>query len=231
MIRLCPIRLATAAVALATTVAFVSATHAAPTKSTAEESAPTKAGSKKSGSSGAAAEKNKTAAESGGGKSTGKKDAAKKDGSKKDVKTKSNQIANFGDWGVYVSQGKAKTCYALAKPSARAPAQLKRDDGYIFISNRPADNVRNEISIIMGFAMKDGSEPKAEIGGASFDLFPKGANAWVKNAAEESQFIEALRRGSKLVVKATSVKGNVSTDTYSLSGLSDALQRVQKECP
>ena len=101
---------------------------------------------------------------------------------------------------------------------------------HIFISNRPAENVRNEVSVIMGFPMKDNSEPKAEIGGTTFDLVAKGSNAWVKNPAEEGQFIEAMRRGSRLTVKATSVKGNTSTDTYSLSGLSDALARVQKEC-
>ncbi len=159
------------------------------------------------------------------------KDAKGKDAKGKDAKPGApKQVANFGDWGAFVAQGKSRTCYALAKPSARAPATLKRDDAYIFISNRPAENVRNEVSVIMGFPMKDNSEPKAEIGGTTFDLVAKGSNAWVKNPAEEGQFIEAMRRGSRLTVKATSVKGNTSTDTYSLSGLSDALARVQKEC-
>lgn len=164
------------------------------------------------------------------------KDAKGKDAKGKDAKGKDarpgapKQVANFGDWGAYVAQGKSKTCYALARPSSRAPATLKRDDAYIFISNRPAENVRNEVSVIMGFPMKDNSEPKADIGGTTFDLVAKGSNAWVKNPAEESQFIEAMRRGSKLTVKAASIKGNMSTDTYSLSGLSDALARVHKEC-
>ena len=83
----------------------------------------------------------------------------------------------------------------------------------------------------MGFAMKDNSDAKAEIGNTTFDLICKGANAWVKNAAREGEFIEAMKRGSKLVIKASSVKGNVSTDSYSLAGLSEALARVQKDCP
>ena len=141
------------------------------------------------------------------------------------------QVGSFGEWGAFTAQGKGKTCYALAQPKERAPASLKRDAAYIFISNRPAENVRNEVSIIMGFAMKDNSDAKAEIGNATFDLICKGTNAWVKNAAREGEFIDALKRGSKLVVKASSVKGNVSTDSYSLAGLSEALARVQKECP
>ncbi|ACB97041.1 hypothetical protein [Beijerinckia indica] len=139
-------------------------------------------------------------------------------------------VASFGEWGAYLAQGKDKTCYALAMPKERQPGGLKRDPAYIFISQRPAENVRNEISIIMGFPMKDGSSAKAEIGNARFDLVVKGTNAWVKNPAEETPFIEALKRGSKLVISAPSIKGHVTTDIYSLGGLSQALERVQKDC-
>jgi hypothetical protein len=143
------------------------------------------------------------------------------------------QTASYGDWGAYLAtQGaKKKTCYALAQPKDREPAKLKRDPAYIFISSRPAENVRNEISIIMGFAMKDNSEAQADIGGSRFELIAKGSNAWIKNPAEESQFIESMKKGSKLVIKAASSKGNMTTDSYSLAGLSQALERVQKDCP
>lgn len=141
-------------------------------------------------------------------------------------------VATSGDWGVFTTQGgKSKTCYVLAKPSARAPAALKRDPAYVFISTRPAENVRNEVSIIMGFAMKAGGDAKADIGGVAFELAPQGSNAWLKNLAEQERFLDALRKGSKMTVRAASAKGNVTTDTYSLSGLSGALDRLQKECP
>jgi hypothetical protein len=143
---------------------------------------------------------------------------------------KPNQVANFGDWGVFVVSGKAKVCYALAKPKTRAPATLKRDDAYIFLSTRPAENVKNEISIAMGYPMKDNSEPKAEIGSTHFELVAKGSNAWIKNQAQEGAFIDTMKKSGKLIVKASSAKGKASTDTYALSGLSDALARVQKEC-
>lgn len=147
-------------------------------------------------------------------------------------KNKPQQVGTFGDWGAFTaSQGKGRTCYALAEPKDRAPASLKRDKAFVFISNRPGENVRNEVSIIMGFPMKDNSDAKAEIDRSTFDLICKGGNAWLKNAAKEGEFVDALRRGSKLVVKASSIKGGVSTDSYSLGGLSDALTRIQKDCP
>ena len=140
-------------------------------------------------------------------------------------------VGTYGDWNTYVTQGaKDRTCYALAQPKERLPAALKRDPAYVFISTRPAENVKNEISVIMGFPLKDGGDAKADIGEAAFDLIAKGTSAWIKNAAEERQFVEALKKGSRLVVKAPSIKGNVTTDSYSLSGLSQALDRVAKEC-
>ncbi|WP_051335842.1 invasion associated locus B family protein [Methylocapsa acidiphila] len=165
------------------------------------------------------------------------KDESKTDAKSSDAKDakkpgKPQQVAKFDDWGVFVAQsGKEKTCYALASPKERTPKSLKRDDAYVFISNGPGADVRGEVSIIMGFAVKEDGDARAEVGGSSVELVAKGNSAWVKNLAKQAQFVEALKGGSKLVVKAPSAKGNVTTDAYSLSGLKQALDRVQKECP
>ena len=144
---------------------------------------------------------------------------------------KPSQLASYGDWGVFLAQGeKSKTCYALATPKDRAPPGLKRDPAYVFIANRPGENVHEEVSIIMGFPMKEGGG-RAEIAGSGFALVAKGANAWIKNQAEEAKFVDALKKGSKLIVKASSLRGHVTTDSYSLAGLAQALERVEKECP
>jgi hypothetical protein len=154
-------------------------------------------------------------------------------------------VATYGDWGAYAAKaGPSKTCYALAQPKDRAPSNLKRDPAYIFIADRPAENVHNEVSIIMGFDVKSGGdaagaagkaaavvpEPSVEVGPAKFILVAKGGNLWLENAAEEGPMIAAMRKSSKLVVQAASLKGNVTTDDYSLAGLAQALDRAQKEC-
>lgn len=145
---------------------------------------------------------------------------------------KPEQVGTYGEWGAFVAQaGKDKTCYALARPKDRAPGGLNRDPAYVFISTRPAEKVREEVSIIMGFPLKEDGGSKAEIGGTSFDLVAKGTNAWIKNQAEEAKFVEALKKGSKLVVRAPSARGRVTTDTYALSGVGQALEKAQKECP
>jgi invasion protein IalB len=166
-------------------------------------------------------------------------------------------VATFGDWNVFVGEvGKGRVCYTLAQPKSREPASLKRDPGYAFISDRPAEGVRNEVSFIMGFdiatapdaaeskpdakpASKSAAKPKtsavpapvALVDQAAFEMLPKGGNLWVKNAAKESALIAEMRKGAKLVIKASSLKGRQSIDTYSLTGFGQALERLQKECP
>ena len=93
-----------------------------------------------------------------------KSDSKKKDSKDTDRKTSAKpvQVGSFEDWNAFLAQsGKEKTCYVLASPKDRTPAGLPRDPAYVFISSRPAENVRNEVSIIMGFPMKDGAEARA----------------------------------------------------------------------
>ena len=157
-------------------------------------------------------------------------------------------VASFGDWGVYQTQAvKGRVCYTLAQPKDRAPADLKRDPAYAFISDRPGEGVRNEISFIMGFDVANAADDTAAaadakkkpeikqalatVGDQSFELLAKNANLWVKNAAKENQLVAEMRKGAKLEIKASSKRGHTTTDSYSLAGFSQALDRVQKDCP
>lgn len=141
-------------------------------------------------------------------------------------------IATYGDWGAYTSgKDKSKVCYALSQPKERLPKGLTRDPAYIFVSNRPGDGTRNEFSVIVGYALKAGGPASAAVGSASFQMLTKDKSAWLRNAAEEAQLLDAMKKGKDLVIKSVSGKGNETTDRYSLSGLSQALDRAQKECP
>lgn len=142
------------------------------------------------------------------------------------------ELGTFGEWTAYASQsGRNKVCYILTKPKERLPRTLTRDPGFIFITARPAEQVRNEVSFVLGFAARETVPGEAAIGAANFALAPKGKNAWIANAAEENAFIEAARRSASMTVKVTSGRGNLSTDRYSLAGLTQALERMRRECP
>ena len=138
-------------------------------------------------------------------------------------------VAQFGDWGVFTSTtARGKVCYAASQPKTRAPGNLQRDPAFFFITSRPGENVRNEISLTLGFALR--GDATATVGTTSFALYTQEKGAWIKNAAEEGRMITAMRGGSQLTVRSTSGRGNTTTDTYSLNGLGQALDRVAQEC-
>jgi hypothetical protein len=83
---------------------------------------------------------------------------------------------------------------------------------------------------MLGFPLKTDVEGAATIDGHAFTLESKDKTAFVKNAAEEPQMVQAMRAGARLSVKSTSTRGNVTTDNYSLSGLTKALEKVQSTC-
>lgn len=142
-----------------------------------------------------------------------------------------SMIGQYGDWGVYVGQGGGKSCFALSQPRDRQPSGLKRDPAYIFISTRPGDNIRNEFSALVGFPLKEDSDPSLQVGNDSYVLYArKDGGVWIRNVAEEARMVEALRKGRELVMKITSIRGNETIDRYSLTGLAQALDRVAQEC-
>jgi hypothetical protein len=142
-------------------------------------------------------------------------------------------IGQFGTWGAYSAtpNGK-KVCFALAKPSSSRtnPPNRPRDPAYAFVSTRPAEKVNNEVSVMIGYALKPGSESSVEVGGAAFAMYTQGDGLWIKNAAEEERMVEAMRKSGDLVVKGVSAKGTETTDTFSLKGLAQALDKIGQDC-
>lgn len=142
-------------------------------------------------------------------------------------------VGQFGSWGAYTAtpNGK-KVCFALAKPASSKtnPANRPRDPAYAFISTRPAEKVTNEVSIMIGYQLKPGSKSTLEVGGARYAMYTQGDGLWIKNAAEEERMVEALRKAADVTVKGVSAKGTETTDTFSLKGLAQALDRLAQDC-
>jgi len=140
-------------------------------------------------------------------------------------------LETAGKWQAFSSQqGRSKICYALSKAETRIPANLKDVEGLLFISSRPGEGVRNEISLVMNFDLKEDVEHQAIIGSDRFALVAKGQNVWLKNPAEEGRMLDALRKGAGLEIKGTSKRGNPTSDKYSLSGISQIVKRAEDAC-
>ena len=142
-------------------------------------------------------------------------------------------LGQYGTWGAYTaSPGGKKICFAIAKPASAEtnPPNRPRNPVYMFISNRPADKVSNEVSIVIGYPFKPGSDAAAQIGSTSFALYTQQDGAWIKNAAEEAHMVDAMRAAETAVIRGVSAKGTQSTDTYALKGIAQALDRTAQEC-
>ncbi len=142
-------------------------------------------------------------------------------------------LGQYGIWGAYTaSPGGKKVCFVLAKPtgSETNPPNRPRNPVYMFISTRPADKVTNEVSLVVGYPFKAGTEATAQVGGTSFALYTQQDGAWIKNATEEAKMVDAMRGGDSAVIKGVSAKGTQSTDTFALKGVAQALDRTAQEC-
>jgi invasion protein IalB len=146
---------------------------------------------------------------------------------------KADQLGQFGDWGAYKANQNGKTvCFAFSKPTSAVvePKGRSRDPSYAFVSTRPAEKVKNEVSVVVGYPQKQGADATVTVGNAKYVFYTQNDGAWVKNAAEEPKLVEAMRKGSDFVVKSESTHGTKTTDTYSLKGFAEALAKVAEAC-
>ena len=141
-------------------------------------------------------------------------------------------LGQYGDWGAYTaSPNGKKVCFAIAKPaSSKTSPNRPRDQAFLFVSSRPTEKVRDEVSIVFGYGLKNNAEASIEIAGSNYAMYTQSDGAWIKNAAEEKGLVDAMRKSPDLTVKGTSSRGTSSSDTYSLKGLAQALDRVSQEC-
>lgn len=147
------------------------------------------------------------------------------------AETAAELIKKSRDWSAYKHEASGKkVCFAASQPKDSAPKGLNRSDVFIYLSFFPADGVKNEVSIRIGYDFKKGSDVTVQVDAASFKFFTKSDKAFIENEDVEHKFVEALKKGNKMVVRGTPAKGNPTTDVFSLLGLSDALKLAEDAC-
>lgn len=138
------------------------------------------------------------------------------------------RIQQFKAWGAYsYKQGSGTVCYVLSVPTAKEPSSVDHGDIFFIVSQRPGQNISYEPQAMMGYPLQANSKVNVTIDGKSFVMFTKDRAAWVENAAEEPALVAAMKSGSNMTVKATSGRGTSTSYSYSLSGVSAALQQIE----
>jgi len=140
-------------------------------------------------------------------------------------------LGKFKDWESFVlSQDGNKVCFAQSIPLIRAPKKLKRDPSRLFVTFRPTEKIKNEISVTNGYEFKIKAPVTAKSGKKKFDLFSKGRFAWVAESQDESRLISAMKKASRLMIIGNTNKDEQTTDHYSMMGFTKAYNTAKKSC-
>ena len=138
------------------------------------------------------------------------------------------KMDEHGDWATYSYQAQnGKVCYVLTVPTDKQPPNLDHGDIFFFVSQKPGQNVSYEPQFIASYNFQENSKVKVSVGDKSFSMFTRGKSAWLENAAEEPALVSAMKGGADMKVAAKSGRGNDTGYTFSLKGISAALDSIQ----
>ncbi|WP_176084859.1 invasion associated locus B family protein [Martelella sp. HB161492] len=136
-------------------------------------------------------------------------------------------MQKFDAWVAYSYQSDAgKVCYVLSVPAKKEPANVDHGDNFFVVTKYPGQNVSLEPQAMMGFDLKPGSKIDVVVDGNSFPMYFKGKGGWLENAAQEPALVNAMKGGRSMEVRATSARGTNTVHTYSLIGITAALNKI-----
>jgi invasion protein IalB len=142
-----------------------------------------------------------------------------------------NLIGTYGDWSAYsFTENGNKVCYMVTQPTKAEGNYSKRGDIFALVTHRPGEKTKNVFSYITGYTYKNDSDVTVNIDGKNFTLFTQKDMAWTPSQDEDNRLAENIRKGSKMVVKGTSARGTLTTDTISLKGSGGAHDAISKAC-
>lgn len=134
-------------------------------------------------------------------------------------------------WAVYHDkQNGGALCFTASQPTDSTPRNVRRGPIYFYISSWVKDGVKSEISVDVGYPLRDKVPVTVKVGGDAFTLFTRGERAFVADPTAELKLVEAMRKGSTMTVEGTSTRGTRTSDTYSLIGVSAAIDKVVNGC-
>ena len=136
----------------------------------------------------------------------------------------------YKNWESFTAQtDKGKICFAQTIPTKRAPASIKREKSKLFVTFRPSENIRDEVSMTSGHDYKS-STVTASSGKKRYSFFSQKNFAWLLDDQEERNFIKLMKKATNVIVKARTTKGAETTDHYSMMGFTKAYNTAKKTC-
>ena len=140
-------------------------------------------------------------------------------------------LGKFKDWESFVLLNEGvKVCFAQSIPVVKAPKKFKRDASRLFVSFRPSENIKNEVSVTNGYEFKIKAPVSVKSGKKSYALFSKGRFAWIADDSDEKKLISTMKKASRLMIIGNAEQGTQTTDHYSMMGFTKAYNAAKKSC-
>lgn len=137
-------------------------------------------------------------------------------------------IGDYRDWSAYsASEGAGALCFALSKPKEVAPTPDGFTAAFLYLTNRPAEGIRNEFNLVSGFSFAPDQPATVTVSGQAFELFTENDAAWLLDPAQNDNLASAIRAGSTLVIDGTSQAGIKVQQVFSLSGATAASRAIE----
>jgi len=90
----------------------------------------------------------------------------------------------FKDWKVFTATTEqGKICFAQSTPKTRSPKNFKREPSKLFVTFRPQENIKDEVSVTSGYVYKT-STVNAKSGRNNYAFFSKENFAWIADENE-----------------------------------------------
>jgi invasion protein IalB len=141
-------------------------------------------------------------------------------------------IGTHGKWTAYTyTENKQPVCYIAAKPEKSEGKYASRDEVLMLVTHRPGEKAYDVVSVVAGYQYKPDTDAVLTIGAQKFDLFTVGSDrAWARDAKIDRAIAAAMIKGNTAVVRGTSSRGTLTTDTFSLSGFTAAYKAISDTC-
>lgn len=140
-------------------------------------------------------------------------------------------LGDFRDWSSYAADdGGGTICFAMSRPKTTQPTPANYGDAYVYVTNRPGEDVSGEFNVVAGYTFQTGSLAQVSVSGQSFPLFTQGDAAWLDDTNQAANLAAAIRAGSTLTVTGTAADGTQVIQNFSLSGATAAQQAIGAEC-
>ena len=146
-------------------------------------------------------------------------------------------IGVFSDWeAVAFKDAKGKVCYITSNPKKADVVIKNRQKAYAMVTHRPGEKTFDVVNFVAGYNFKEGSKAIVEIDNQKLALYTASNAAWAWDAptaddqATDKKLVDAMRKGTSLVVRGTTARGTETADTYSLKGFNKAYAAIGAAC-